>query len=191
MLIRIAALVMFYFSALVSVAAQDLPDTGTVSATTVPPSATEQLKEFAKDCAAGAESRNERAKAASLFARLGGAERIHALTKEMVRLHRQNKVVSDIVARYDGDDLADKLARYLISHTGGATPYVGASLAQSHAKLHITDEQFMAGGMDFSQAMKNLGFGETEISDTGCFLVGLHDQIVITSDDRKASSPRL
>lgn len=161
-------------------------DISAPSVTATLPSATVQLKEFVKNCAAGATSRTNREEAASLFARLGGADKIHALTKEMIRIHQQNKVVSAIVARYNGDDLADKLARYLISHTGGATPYVGASLAQSHAKLHITDEQFMAGGMDFSQAMKNLGYGENEINDTSCFLVGLHDQIVITNgDDRK------
>ena len=186
MLKRIAALVLFSLTPVIVGAAQGVTDIGTPSVATTPPSATDQLKEFAKSCAAGAEPRARREEAASLFARLGGAEKIHALTKEMIRLHQQNKVVADIVARYNGEDLADKLARYIISHTGGATPYVGASLAQSHAKLHITDEQFMAGGTDFSQAMKNLGYGENEINDTGCFLAGLHDQIVITNgDDQK------
>lgn len=186
MLKRIAALVLCSLSPMIAGAAQGAADIATPGVTAAPPSATVQLKEFVKICAASAESRTQREEAASLFTRLGGAEKIHALTKEMIRIHQRNKVVSEIVARYNGDDLADKLARYLISHTGGTTPYVGASLAQSHAKLHITDEQFMAGGMDFSQAMKNLGYGENEINDTSCFLVGLHDQIVITNgDDRK------
>ena len=183
MLKRIAVLVLCSLSPVIAGAAQGVPDTGTASVMATSPSATDQVKAFVKNCAAGAESRTKREEAASLFTRLGGPERIHALTKEMIRIHRQNKVVADIVARYNGDDLADKLARYLISHTGGGTPYVGASLAQSHAKLHITDEQFMAGGMDFSQAMKNLGYGEDAINDTSCFLVGLHDQIVITNGD--------
>lgn len=181
MLKRIASLVLLSLSPVIVAAAQGVTDIGIPSGATAPPSATEQLNEVAKNCAAGAESRTAREVAAPLFARLGGAEKIHALTREMVRLHQQNKVVSDIVARYNGEDLADKLARYIISHTGGATPYVGTSLAQSHAHLHITDEQFMAGGTDFSQAMKNRGYGDDEINDTGCFLVGLHDQIVLTN----------
>ncbi len=183
---RLAVLVLFSLTPVMVGAAPGVTDSGTPSVATTPPSASDQMKEFAKNCAAGAESRTRRDEAASLFSRLGGAEKIHALTKEMVRLHQQNKVVADIVARYNGDDLADKLARYIIAHTGGATPYVGATLAQSHAKLNITDEQFMAGGMDFSQAMKNLGYAENEINDAGCFLGGLHDQIVITNrDDQK------
>ena len=100
------------------------------------------------------------------------------MTREMVRLHRQHPQLSVIVSKYDPDYLADILARYLITNTGGPHRYDGPPLAETHAHLHITEEQYMAGGGDLAAAMKNVGLGESEILDVNCFLLPLAGQIV-------------
>lgn len=130
-------------------------------------------------CAARASGSAKTGAQASLFARLGGEARIHVITREMVRIHRQSPSLSGIVRKYDPDYLADILARYLITATGGPTRYEGPPLRETHAHLRLTNEQFLAGGIDFAEAMRNVGSAEADIIDTSCLLGGFRSQVVV------------
>lgn len=114
----------------------------------------------------------------SLFDLLGGEARIRVIVREMVRIHHQNPSLSGIVRKYNAEYLADVLARYLITVTGGPTRYEGPPLRETHAHLHLSDAQFLAGGADFAQAMRNVGAAEADIADTTCLLGTLRSQIV-------------
>ena len=137
-----------------------------------------QAAQMEAQCAARGQALAQSSSMNSLFDRLGGEARIHVITREMVRLHQDNPVLSDIVRRYNPDYLADILARYLITATGGPKRYEGPPLNQTHAHLRITDAQFAAGGADFAEAMKAVGASEEDIVDTACLLGGLKSQIV-------------
>ena len=102
------------------------------------PTLREQVADLARQCSAREVA--SPAQAPTLYERLGGEARIHAMTREMVRLHRQHPQLSAVVSKYDPDYLADILARYLITNTGGPHRYDGPSLAETHAHLHLTDE---------------------------------------------------
>lgn len=143
------------------------------------PSADEQVAALEKMCAASAEARSARHEAKSLYERLGKDEGIHALTKEIVRLHLQNDEIKDLVDPSSADHLAKLVAEFIISGTGGPAVYEGRSLTQSHEHLELTNADFMAAGRDVIQAMKNLGQGQDEVDEVVCILVGLRDQVVL------------
>jgi len=129
-------------------------------------------------CAARASEDAQTKPTGNLFDRLGGEARIRVIVREMVRIHHRNPSLSGIVRKYNPDYLADVLARYLITATGGPTRYEGPPLRETHAHLHLTDAQFLAGGADFAEAMRNVGASEADIADTTCLLGGLRSQIV-------------
>ncbi len=137
-----------------------------------------KIAEMEAQCAMRSQTRSQSPPAKNLFARLGGEARIHVITREMVRLHQANPVLSDIVRKYNPEYLADILARYLITATGGPRRYKGRPLNETHAHLHITSSQFLAGGTDFSEAMKAVGASQDDIVDTLCLLGTLKSQIV-------------
>lgn len=147
-------------------------------ATGNPESAETKVAQLESTCVARAQSTDQAAAPGKLFARLGGEARIHVITREMVRLHLKSPALSGIVGKYNPDYLADILARYLITATGGPTRYEGRPLNETHAHLHLTNAQFLAGGTDFAEAMRNVGATEADTLDTMCLLIGLRSQIV-------------
>jgi hemoglobin len=149
------------------------------------PTADEQVAGLEAMCAASAEARVERHAESSLFDRLGGEEKIHAMLKEVVRLHNENETIAYLMEGVDGDELARKVAEFVISGTGGPAVYEGRELKESHAHLKLTNDTFMAAGHDVIQAMKNLGHGENEINEVVCILVSLRDQVVLDESGAK------
>jgi hemoglobin len=143
-----------------------------------PESAETRIAQTESMCASRAQATAETGPHGSLFARLGGEARIHVITREMVRLHQQNPSLSSIVRKYNPDYLADMLARYLITATGGPTRYQGPPLHETHAHLQLSNAQWLAGGTDFAEAMHNIGATEADIVDTSCLLGALRSQIV-------------
>jgi len=141
------------------------------------PTVAAQVAQMEAMCAARAKAPSA-ALPKTLFTRLGGEARIHVITREMVRLHQANPTLSSIVHKYNVDYLADILARYLITATGGPKRYDGPPLNQTHAHLHLSNAHFLAGGEDFSEAMTNVGASQDDILDTMCLLGGLKSQIV-------------
>ena len=150
-----------------------------------PPTPDEQVAHLEAMCAASAEERAARHNETPLFQRLGGEEKIHALLKEVVRLHHENPTVAYLVEDVDGDHLAARVAEFVITGTGGPEVYRGPSLTESHAHLNLTNELFMAAGHDVIQAMKNLGHKENEINEMVCILISLRDQVVLDKDPAK------
>ncbi|HMM75862.1 MAG TPA: group 1 truncated hemoglobin [Gammaproteobacteria bacterium] len=135
----------------------------------------QRLADLEAQCAARPVSAD--GSSANLYERLGGEERIHVIVREMVRLHHRNPAVRNVVEKYNPDYLADVLGRYLVTATGGPQRYAGPPLAETHAHLHLTSAQFIAGGDDLVAAMTNVGVSATETLDLMCLLVPLRSQI--------------
>lgn len=151
------------------------------------PTADEQIAMFEKQCAASADARAARHAAEPLFERLGGEEGIHALTKEIVRLHLQNDGVARFFDGLDTDAVADHVAKFVIAGTGGPDVYGGPDLTTSHAHLNLTNADFVSAGGDIVHAMQNLGYGPDEIDEFVCILVGLRSQVVLPSRSGEAA----
>jgi hemoglobin len=152
------------------------------------PTADEQVAGLEAMCAANADARSARHAKTPLFERLGGEEGIHAFTRELTRLHLENDDINYMFTELDAEKVANHVALFIISGTGGPASYDGPELKVSHADMGLTNADFMAAGGDVIQAMKNLEYGQDEIDEVVCILVSLRDQVVLSDDDTKRAS---
>ena len=145
------------------------------------PTVEEQIHGLEQMCTASAEARAKRHEEKSLYERLGKDEKIHELTKEVVRLHLENENLDRVMGMTeDYDLLAKRVAQFMISGMGGPVVYKDRpTLTASHEHLKLTDADFLAAGGDVIQAMKNLGYGQNEIDEVVCALVGLREQVIL------------
>jgi hemoglobin len=153
-----------------------------------PASADTQVLELEKMCEANADARAARHAATTLYERLGKDEGVHRLTREIVRLHLQNEQIGHMFADLDNDLVAERVAEFMISGMGGPAVYQDRpSLPDSHRRLELTNSDFVSAGGDVIQAMKNLEYGQDEIDEVVCALVGLRSMVVL-ADDTKAAA---
>jgi hemoglobin len=146
------------------------------------PTADEQVAGLEQMCAKNSSVMAERNKEKSFYERLGGEKKIHEFTKELMRVHMENPDVAYRLENLDRDQVAHRVALFIISGTGGPQVYDGPSLPDSHRHMKLTNADFMAAGVDIIQAMKNVGYGQNEIDDMVCTLVSLRDQVVLTEE---------
>jgi len=152
------------------------------------PSADEQVQGLEEMCEANAEARTARHAEKTLYERLGKEEGIHRLTDELVRIHLQNDKVKHKFEGLDPDQVADRVADFMISGMGGPAVYKNRpTLPDSHRHMKLTNADFMAAGADMIQAMKNLEYGQNEIDEVVCALVALRPMVVL-EDEAHADS---
>lgn len=152
------------------------------------PTVDEQLAGLVAMCTASAEDRAARQAETSLFDRLGGEEKIHELTREIMRLHTVNPAIHHLVDDVDAKKVAYRVAQFMISGTGGPQVYEGPTLTESHVALKLTNADFLSAGGDVIQAMKNMEYGQEEIDEMVCIFVGLRPMVVIPDDVELSSS---
>ncbi len=145
----------------------------------VTPSPERQVAELEASCAASATARASRHAQTPLYQRLRGEQGIHAITREVVRLHLQNPLIRHYFEKLDPDVVAKRVAEFVISGTGGPQVYQGPDLTTSHRSMRLTNGDFVAAGGDVVQAMKNLKYGQEEIDEVVCTLVSLRTQVVL------------
>lgn len=142
------------------------------------PTADEQMAGLVKSCEASADARATRHEAKALYERLGGYDKILAITTEIVRLHGENEAIKRTLYGVDEEMLAKHVADFMAAGTGGTAEYTGRSLPDSHRHLELTNADFLSAGGDVMKAMTNLGYGQEEIDEVVCILVSLKDQVV-------------
>jgi hemoglobin len=130
-------------------------------------------------CAETAEARAQRQAEKPLYDRLGGYDRIHEFIREVVRLHFENDALDRIMEGVDGKTLAKRVTDFTAAGTGGPQTYKGRSMPAAHARLELTDADFLAAGGDIVKAMQTMGYGEDEVNEFVCILVSLKDQVVL------------
>lgn len=155
--------------AMLTVAAADAGDQPTVA---------EQIAGLKTMCAETEQARAQRQADKALYYRLGGYDQIHEFTREVVRLHNENEAIKAIFTHVDSEKLAKHVADFVASGTGGPESYTGRAMPAVHAKLGLTDADFLSAGGDIVTAMKTTGYGQNEIDEMLCILVSLKDQVV-------------
>jgi len=156
------------------------PPPSHAAAPPVTPSPDQQVADLEASCAASAAERATRHARTPLYQRLRGEQGIYAITREVVRLHRQNPPIRHYFERLDPDVVAKRVAEFIISGTGGPQVYQGPDLTTSHRSMKLSNRDFVLAGGDVVQAMKNLKCGQEEIDEVVCTLVSLRPQVVLT-----------
>lgn len=138
----------------------------------------EQMAGLQTMCTKSADARAERHLNKPLYDRLGGYDKILELTTEVVRLHSINPDIKWTLKGVDHALLAKHVADFIATGTGGTAKYTGRNLPASHARLNLTDADFLAAGGDIVKAMQTMKYGQEEIDEFVCILVSLKDQVV-------------
>ena len=139
----------------------------------------EHLDHLNQMCESTAEARSARQAETPLYDRLGGYDKISALTTEIVKLHEHNEAIQHLMDGVDGDVLARHVADFVASGTGGPQKYTCRDMVSAHEHLSLTDADFLAAGGDIVKTMQGFGYGEDEIHEIMCILVSLKDQVVL------------
>jgi len=142
------------------------------------PSVAEQMAGLQQMCADTAEARAQRQAEQSLYERLGGYDKIHEFISEVVRLHKENPDINHMFTNVDSERLVKQVADFAASGTGGPQTYTGRTMPETHARLELTDADFLSAGGDIVKAMQTTGYGQNEIDEFVCILVSLKDQVV-------------
>jgi hemoglobin len=156
------------------------PPPSQAAAPPAPPSPDQQVAELEASCAANATERAGRHAKTPLYERLRREQGIHAITRDVVKLHRENPTIRHYFEKVDPDVVAKRVAEFVISGTGGPRVYQGPDLATSHRSMKLTNRDFVLAGGDVVQAMKDLKYGPEEIDEVVCTLVSLRAQVVLT-----------
>jgi hemoglobin len=146
------------------------------------PTPEEQIIGLEQMCSESTDARAARHTETPLYERLGGEEKIEELVREIVRLHDENPVFDRFMDEIDQEVLVHGVAKFMVTGTGGPGSYEGRSMPEAHGHLKLTNSDFMAAGGDVVQAMKNLGYGEEEIQEIVCVLVGFRAAVVVDED---------
>jgi hemoglobin len=139
----------------------------------------DQMSGLQTMCADTAQARAQRQADEALYFRLGGYDRIHEFTREVVRLHKQNDAIKAMFTYVDSEKLAKHVADFVAAGTGGSESYTGRAMPAVHAKLRLTDADFLSAGGDIVTAMQSMDYGQNEIDEIICILVSLKDQVVL------------
>jgi len=84
--------------------------------------------------------------------------------------------------------VSKRVADFMISGMGGPAVYKNRpTLPDSHRHMKLTNADFMAAGADVIQAMKNLEYGQNEIDEVVCALVGLRPMVVLGDEAHEVS----
>jgi hemoglobin len=143
------------------------------------PTTAEKMSALEAGCAETAEARQQRHAEKPLFERLGGYDEVLELTREVVRLHKQNESIKHMFADVDSEALAVSVADFVSTGTGGEKRYQGRDMVSAHSHLGLTDADFLSAGGDIVTAMQSKGYGAEEIDEMVCILVSLKDQVVL------------
>lgn len=142
------------------------------------PTVDEQMAGLVGMCEETAADRASRHEKESLYDRLGGYDKIKALTQEIVRLHSENEDFRLMMAYVDDDHLAKQVADFAAAGTGGTATYNGRDIVEAHKHLQMTQADFLSAGGDVIQAMNNKGYGQNEIDEFVCILVSMKDMVI-------------
>lgn len=116
--------------------------------------------------------------AESLYQRLGGTERIAALSEEIVDRHAVNPLIS---ARFAGRDLP-KLKRlvtqFFCMGSGGPQSYEGRDLRAAHAGMNISEQELVAAIDDVVATMQSQGFAAPEVNEVVAILYSLKAEVL-------------
>ena len=142
------------------------------------PTVDEQIQTIDEMCADASEAMTLRQEAQSLYDRAGGRDAIDQVVKETVRLHLENDKIKHLFDGVDSEKLIQLVTDFLVVATGGEGEYTGRDMVAAHAELNLTNDDFLAAGLDLKTAMQTSGWGEDESQELFCAFFGLRADVV-------------
>lgn len=115
----------------------------------------------------------------SLYERLGGREGITRITRDLVRNHLANPLVS---ARYARSEDLDKVEQHVVEFfcagSGGPETYSGRDMITTHKGMNISEQEFVAVLDDAMAALETHGVDAPTRAEVLGILWSLKGQVV-------------
>jgi len=99
---------------------------------------------------------------ATLFDRVGGAEKLRQIVAETVEAHLANPAVQTRFQRFDPEQLKTRAYAFFAQATGGPAAYDGAGLRKVHEGMNINEAEFVAVTDDLLGVLRKHGIGDRE-----------------------------
>lgn len=118
--------------------------------------------------------------AATLYERLGGAERIASIVEDAIDRHAVNPALAP---RFRGKDLPQlkKLGtQFFCAGAGGPQAYAGRDLRSAHAGMNISEAELVATLDDFVAALNAQGIAQPEVNEVVAVLYSLKGEVLRT-----------
>jgi len=138
----------------------------------------QQVAQLDAMCAEAQPAMAARQSERKLYDRLGGRDAIHTVVEDVVRRHQHNEAIAHLLDGVDLERLVNQVTDFLASATGGDVAYRGRDLKSSHARLELTNADFLAAGGDVEAALVAAGVGSGEIQEVMCAFVSLRGEVV-------------
>lgn len=115
-----------------------------------------------------------------LFDRLGGRDGMRALAEKVVTNHFANPVIKTRFehAPMSSAEMIDSAVEFFCTGLTGVQTYTGRSLADAHAGMNVTDEEFCAALDDIVEALDSLGIEDPARSEVLAILYGMKPDVV-------------
>ena len=116
----------------------------------------------------------------TLYDRLGGRATIAAVVEKAIAHHFDNPLIS---TRFDHatqavDQLVEHAVEFFCTGLTGTPTYRGRPLAEAHAGMNISEQEFMAAVDDIVDAMAAVGVGVGEQHEVIGILYGMKGDVV-------------
>ena len=101
-----------------------------------------------------------------LFERLGGRDGVHAVVEQTIQNHLANPVIQTRFqhAPMTTEEMVDSATEFFCTGLSGVATYEGRSLADAHAGMNVSEEEFLAAIDDIVNALQSNGVGQLEQS---------------------------
>ena len=115
---------------------------------------------------------------ASLYERLGGEEKIRAITADIIDLHLKNETVRVRYQDSDLDKVAQRVTEFVCAGTGGPQEYTGEDMLTTHRGMNINEAEYLAVIDDIMGALDKNGVGEREKQEVLMICYSLKGEIL-------------
>ncbi len=114
----------------------------------------------------------------SLYERLGGEEKIRAITTSIFDNHLANATVNARYADSDRDEVIRVVTEFICAGTGGPQAYTGKDMIAAHKGMNISEQEYMAVLDDILAALNANGVGQREQEELLSIAYSLRGEIL-------------
>lgn len=117
---------------------------------------------------------------APLFDRLGGREAVAAVVRKALDNHYANPLIRSRFehARQSREILTEHAIEFFCTGLSGVATYSGRALAEAHAGMNISEQEFLTTVDDILDAMMSVGIGEVERGEVLAVLYGMKAELI-------------
>jgi hemoglobin len=102
------------------------------------------------------------APAATLYERIGGAERLRFLVGEIITAHLANPQIRSRFEAFDAEVMKANAAAFFAQAMGGPAEYQGRGLLETHRGMNVNELEFVAATDDVLGVLNRNGVGPQE-----------------------------